>query len=160
MANRNFETMGMSLIKGEVHIYGSFTLLAGAGTIDATLVKGLGFGYAPGPAGVTVTKGSSPGVTSTAGIARTSAGLYTVTLEDPYIDAIDYEAHLLYPSGGTLTNRALMLTAPTNLGNGQVAPTFTIETVNSGGSATDLGTTFRCGFHIWLRNSSSVGFKP
>lgn len=160
MANRNFEMTELSLIKAGVHIYGSFALLAGAGTVDATSVKGLGFGYATGSSGVVVAKPSSPGVTSTAGIVRTGTGLYTITLEDPYPDVIMYDATLIYPSGGTYTNRVVALTVPTNLGNGQVAPTFSLQVINSGGSGVDPGATYRVGFHLWLRNSSSVGFKP
>lgn len=161
MANTNFDRGHLLIGKRLVHIFGSFQLLAGSGTVVASSVKGLGFGYAPNLQGVMALKaGPRPGITSTPGITYVSAGTYDITLEDSYIDAIDYEAHLIYPSGGTLTNAARMYTSPTNLGVGGLAPTFRVATIVTGGTLTDLGTTFRLGFHIWLRDSTVQFVKP
>lgn len=167
MANTNFDHGHWTLGKRLVHIFGSFAAPSGSGgagsngSFDPTSVKGLGFGYAPNLQGIMALKsGQRPGITSTAGIVWVSAGVYTVTLEDSYIDAVDYEAHITPPNGGTLTNSVRMLTSPTNLGTSGKAPTFTFNAFTSGAVLTDFGATYRVGFHIWLRDSSVQFVKP
>ena len=161
MANTNFDRGHLVIGKRQVHIEGSFQLLAGTGTVVASTVKGLGFGFAPNQQGIMAPKTQPrPGIQDIGGIVWVSAGTYDITLEDSYIDAVDYDAHLIYPSGGTLTHRALVYTNPVNLGTSGRAPTFRVVTVVTGGTPTDFGTTFRLGFHIWLRDSTTNYVKP
>ena len=161
MANTNFDCGHYTIGKRLPHIFGSFQLLAGSGTVVASTVKGLGFGFAPNLQGVMAAKTvAKPGIQDIGGIVYVSAGTYDITLEDSYIDAIDTEAHLIYPSGGTLTHRALFYTNPTNLATSGRAPTFRLVTTVTGGTPTDLGTTFRAAFHIWLRDSTVQFVKP
>lgn len=159
MSNRRYDR---DWVLGEriIHIFGSFACPSGSSGVTASSVKGFGFGYAPLNGVMALKPSASPGITSTPGIAYTSAGLYTVTLEDPYIDAIDWDAHLIIPSGGTFSNAAKIETVPTNLGASGLAPTFTITTLTSGGTPTDFGATYRVGFHIYLRDSSVQFNKP
>lgn len=167
MSSRNYDRGHWLLGKRLVHIFGSFAAPTGVGgagangAFDPTSVKGLGFGYAPNQQGIMALKGSAqPGIISTPGIIWVSAGVYTLTLEDSYIDAVDYEAHLTVPSGGTKTHIANMLTLPTNLATGGRAPTFTFNVSTLDGTLTDFGPTFRVGFHIWLRDSTVNYVKP
>lgn len=167
MANTNFDRGHLCIGKRLPHIFGSFAAPSGSGgagsngSFDPTSVKGLGFGYAPNLQGIMALKaGQRPGITSTAGVIWVSAGVYDLTLEDSYIDAIDYEAHVIPPSGGTLTHIARMLTLPTNLGTGGKAPTFRFNVATSAGTLTDFGATYRIGFNIWLRDSTVQFVKP
>jgi hypothetical protein len=167
MSSHNFDRGHYVLGKRPVHIYGSFAAPTGVGGVgangafDATSVKGLGFGYAPNAQGVmTLQPQGRSGISSLPGVIWVSAGVYTLTLDDSYIDAINWEANIIPPSGGVITNGARICTLPTNLGTGGKAPTFTINTFVSGGTLTDLGPTFRVGFHLWLRDSTVGYAKP
>jgi hypothetical protein len=168
MSSHNFDRGHLLLGKRQAHIFGSFAAPTGVGgagaangAFDPTSVKGLGFGYAPNQQGIMALQAAArPGISSVPGVIWVSAGVYTMTLDDSYIDATDWEAHVIPPSGGTLTNIARILTLPTLLGTGGKAPTFTFNVATSGGTLTDFGPTYRIGFHLWLRDSS-VGFsKP
>lgn len=167
MSSRTFTIGHYVLGKRAVHIYGSFAAPTGVGgagangAFDPTSVKGLGFGYAPNQQGIMALKPSaSPGIISVPGIVWVSAGVYTLTLEDSYLDAVDWEAHVIPPAAGTLTNTARLLTLPTNLATGGRAPTFTFNAFTSGATLTDFGPTYRIGFHLWLRDSSVNFVKP
>lgn len=159
MSNRNADKARLVLGKRIWEIEGSFIALAGAGTVNAALVKGFGFGYTPVNGVMTLKPNASQGVSSIPGIVRTGTGLYTITLEDPYLDYITCEAWLMVP-GGT-SNDAAIETNPTNLGVSGLAPTFTLVTMNgSTGTATDLGTTFVVCFRLVLRDSTVQYNKP
>lgn len=159
MSNRNYDKPALVLGKRLVEIVGSFVPLGGAGTIDPTLVKGWGFGFAPTAGAMALKPSASPGIASTPGILRTGTGVYTLTLEDNYIDAILWESHIIRPAG-TSTGGVSILTSPTNLGSGTLAPTFTLVTNSTVGTAADLGTTYRVGFRLWLRDSTVNYGKP
>jgi hypothetical protein len=73
MANRQFQQFQGTLDKGVVHVQGSF---APAGTGAPTDVKGKGFS-----------------------VARTSAGLFTITLQDAYQHLIAGTAQLQLATG-------------------------------------------------------------
>src|SRR6185437_15287584 len=47
MSNRNHDKLHGLIGPGKIIVDGSFVPLTGAGTVDATKVTGLGFGYAP-----------------------------------------------------------------------------------------------------------------
>lgn len=167
MSSRNYDRGHYLLGKRSVHIFGSFAAPTGVGgagangAFDPSSVKGLGFGYAPNQQGIMALKPSAqPGISSTPGVIWVSAGVYTLTLEDSYIDAVDWEAHVIPPSGGTLTNIARILTLPTLLATGGKAPTFTFNVATTGGTLTDFGPTYRVGFHLWLRDSTVNFVKP
>ena len=167
MSSHNFDRGHLILGKRLVHIFGSFAAPTGVGGVgangafDPTSVKGQGFGYAPNQQGIMALQPQArPGISSLPGIIWVSAGVYTLTLDDSYIDVIDSEAHLIVPSGGTITSSAAFTTLPTNLATGGKAPTFTLNTFVAAGTLTDLGVTYRIGFHLWLRDST-VGYpKP
>lgn len=168
MSSRNYDRGHYLLGKRSVHIFGSFAAPTGVGgagaangAFDPTSVKGLGFGYAPNGQGIMALKPSAqPGISSTPGIIWVSAGVYTLTLEDSYLDATDWEAHVIIPSGGTVTNAVKMLTLPTNLATGGKAPTFTFNAYVAASTLTDFGPTYRIGFHLWLRDSTVNYVKP
>jgi len=158
MSNRNADKARLILGKRIWEIEGTFVALAGAGTVVAANVKGWGFGYAPVNGVMALKPTASLGVTSVPGILRTGAGVYTITLEDPYIDFISASAWLQGP--GPNANDAQILQTITNLGSSSLAPTFTLNTNNSGGAATDLGTTYSIGFRLVLRDSTVNYNKP
>lgn len=167
MSSRNYDRGHYLLGKRSVHIFGSFAAPTGVGGVgangafDATSVKGLGFGYAPNGQGIMALKPSAqPGISSIPGVIWVSAGVYTLTLEDSYLDATDWEAHVIPPAAGTLTNSVRLVTLPTNLATGGKAPTFTFAAFTSGGTPTDFGATYRIGFHLWLRDSTVNYVKP
>lgn len=167
MSNRDYERGHLQLQKRSCHIFGSFAAPTGVGgagangAFDPTSVKGLGFGYAPNQQGIMALKPQAqPGISSLPGIIWVSAGVYTLTLEDSYIDAQSWNAYVNPPSGGLLTNQARIVTLPTNLGVGGKAPTFTINTFVVAGTLTDFGPTFRIGFDLWLRDSTANYPKP
>src|SRR5437660_10084646 len=109
MSNRNADKARLILGKRIWEFDGSFQALAGAGTVDASKVRGFGFGYVPQNGVVALKSAASPGVNSTPGIVRTGTGTYTITFEDPYIDFITAEAWLMTP-GGTVNDAAIQAT--------------------------------------------------
>ena len=166
MANRNFDT-GWTIGKRLVDITGSFIpLTTNTGTILATGVKGLGFGFAPvGSPGVMAKQTSPvrPGITSAPGITHPSTGLYTITLDDAYRDINFLSSDL----SAAVTGSALW-TQPvepwTNTGvlgaaNG-IAPTVQFLIINSSGSPTDASAAMRLNFYIQLEDSTVQFGKP
>jgi hypothetical protein len=159
MSNRNADKARLILGKRLWEIEGSFVALAGAGTVTASTVRGFGFGYAPLNGVMTLLPRATQGISSTPGIVRTGTGLYTITLEDSYIDYVTCAAWLM-PPGGTV-NDAAIETAPTNFGVSGLAPTFTLVTYSGAtGTAADLGTTFTVCFRFVLRDSTVQYNKP
>jgi hypothetical protein len=165
MANRNFD-QGYCIGKRLIDIAGSFFALTGGGTVAASSVKGLGFGYAP-TAGV-MTKQAAPvrpGITSTPGIVRTSTGLYTITLDDSYRDINILSCDLGAPSTGSA-----LWTQPvepwTNTGvlgaAAGVAPSVQVLIINASGSPSDPGSSnaFRVHFFVQCEDSSVQFQKP
>jgi hypothetical protein len=73
MANRTFQQFQGTLDKGIVHVQGSF---APAGTGAPTAVRGAGFS-----------------------VARTSAGLFTITLQDKYVSLISGQVSVQLATG-------------------------------------------------------------
>lgn len=155
MSNRNADKATLILGKRIWEIEGSFVCpVAGANPIVPATVKGLGFGYAfQGRAmALKPTGQGQSGITSTPGILRTGAGVFTVTLEDPYIECITALAWLSGPAG---VNDAVV-TTQANLNTVQVAPTFTIATYNgTTGTPADLGVTYTVNFRFKFRDSTA-----
>lgn len=159
MANRNFQT---SWVIGEriVDIAGSFVPLTGAGTVVASTVRGLGFGYAPS-AGVMTLFGNvstKSFLTTTPGIVRTGTGLYTVTLEDPYIEAKAVGCDLAVASASP--NWAQPIEPIANLASSTAAPVISIQIINASGSAVDASSGGRLHFFVSLRDSTTQFQKP
>jgi hypothetical protein len=159
MSNRNADKPRLIFGVRQWEIEGTFQALGGAGTVVASAVKGFGFGYAP-VNGVMALRTESvvSGVTSTPGIVRTGVGLYTITLEDPYIDYVTAMAWLMGP--GPNANDAQFQQTVSNLNTLNTAPTFTLVTSTTGGAAVDLGTTYNIGFRFVFRDSTRQFNKP
>jgi hypothetical protein len=164
MSNRNYFRGHLVPGPRRVHIAGSFACPASSAGVTPSTVKGLHFGYAPlGPSFVMALRaqpGNNPTPLSTPGIVYNSAGNYTLTLEDTFIDYDGYDAELSVPSGGPYTNIVNILNPPANFATLNTAPSFTFVTTNSGGTPTDLGATFRINFNLWLRDSTVEYGKP
>lgn len=163
MANRNFD-QGYVIGKRLIDIMGSFIALTGSGTITASSVKGLGFGFAP-VAGVmkAQTAPVRAGITSTPGIARTGTGLYGVTLDDSYRDINFVSADLGAPVSGSglwaqpvepWTNTGALGAAV------GIAPTVQFLIINSSGTPTDASGTMRMHFAIQCEDSTVQFSKP
>jgi hypothetical protein len=154
MSNRTFD-LPYTVGPGRVRICGSFAPIpASAGSvINASLVNGFGFGYAPVKGVMTLQAKAQSGISSTPGIVRTGTGTYTVTLDDSYIACDAQEVQLGIPlSGGTL--QATWVPVVANLNAPGLAPTFTIV-LRSSGFPTDVGGTgFLISFIYVMRNST------
>src|SRR5882762_2235206 len=160
MSNRNADKAILVLGKRLWEIEGSFVALAGAGTVVAANVKGWGFGYSP-VNGIMTLKAANQvsGITSVAGIVRTGVGVFTLTLEDPYIEVVAAGAFLQGP--GPNVNDAMVRQAVTNANAVGLAPTLTIDTYNGNtGAASDLGTTYTVCFRLKLRDSTDNYNRP
>lgn len=161
MANRNFDT-GYVIGKRLIEISGSFVPLTGAGTIVASSVKGFGFGFAPNSAGVMALQPnvqSKSFLTTTPGILRTGTGLYTITLEDPYLDCNYYGADLAAPVAGSAL-WAQPVEPVANLGSSTAALVFSLLIVNNAGTPTDAAANMRMYFSMILRDSTAQRVKP
>ena len=160
MANRRFDNDDKTLGVGLRRIYGSFVPLTGAGIVAASTVKGMGFGYAP-IAGVMALKTSaSQGVSGTPGIVRTSTGLYTITLEDSYLDLVSILCSLQVPAAGIASGLdAYPVTLP-SVGVAATASTFQIVILNSSGVVTESVASCRICFEAVFRDSSVQFNKP
>lgn len=156
MANRNLDT---SYVIGKrlIDIAGSFGT-NGSSSPAASSVKGLGFGYAPS-AGVMAVKGSSPGVTTTAGVVRSTTGTYVITPEDTFQDVNVFSTDLQVASAsanwaqpGPIANTAVA----------NQAPNLTIFVINSSGSLQDVAAnaSSRVHFFIQFRDSTVQFQKP
>lgn len=161
MANKNFD-QGFCIGKRLIEIAGSFIPLTGAGTVVASNVKGFGFGYAPNSAGVMTLQpnvASKSFLTTTPGIVRTGTGLYTVTLEDNYLDVNLFSADLAAPVAGSAL-WAQPVEPVANLGSSTAAPVFSILIVNASGTPTDAAANMRMYFALQMRDSTTQRVKP
>lgn len=162
MSNRNLD-QSYCVGKRLIDIMGSFVPLTGAGTVVASTIKGLGFGYAPNSSGVMVlrglTGGNNPVPKSTPGVVRTGTGVYTITFEDVYADCIDAGCDLAVPAGGSAL-WVQPVEPVTNLNTAFTAPTLTMTIINSSGTPTDAAGSSRIYFRCTFRDSTVQFFKP
>jgi hypothetical protein len=160
VANRQFQT-GWCLGERLIEISGSFVPLTGAGTVVASSVKGEGFGYAPiaGVMKLQPNLASKNFLTTTPGIVRTGTGLYTVTMEDQYLDINDFTADLAAPIAGSAL-WAQPVEPVANLGSTTAAVVLSILIVNSSGTPTDAAANMRMYFSAIFRDSTTRFNKP
>jgi hypothetical protein len=122
MANRQFQQFQGTLDKGVVHIQGSF---APQGTSAPTTVRGTGFS-----------------------VARTSAGLFTITLQDKYMSLIAGDAQVQLAAAADLVAQ---------IGNVDVSSAKTVEIrILAAAVATDISANAnnRVHFNLILKNST------
>jgi hypothetical protein len=160
MADKNLDVpkvIGKRLIK----IVGSFQALAGAGTVIASQVRGLGFGYAPvnGVMALRAQPGNNPTPLTTPGILRTGTGLYTVTLENPYLECVKFMCNLGIPAAG-VNLYAVPVEPTTGFATAQTGPTVTILLQTATGTPTDGANTERVYFSLSVRDSTTGYQKP
>jgi hypothetical protein len=165
MSNRNFD-QGYTIGKRLIDVAGSFVpLTSSTGTIVASKVKGLGFGYAPIAGVMTLQTSARSGITSTPGVAHPSGGLYTLTFDDSYREINVISCDLAAPSSGSAlwsqpvepwTNTGVLGAAA------GIAPSIQLLTINSSGSPTDVGTpnAFRLHFFVQFEDSTVQFQKP
>jgi hypothetical protein len=163
MANRRYDRdwcLGERLIT----ISGSFGTNAGSAIVAAN-VKGFGFGYAPS-AGVMTLFGniaSKNYLTTTPGIVLSGTGIYTVTLEDPYIDMIAASVNIQVAASGASANDMILGTA-VNLGSSTAAPAIQLLTINGGSGAAATpnaaNANSRVNFQFIFRDSTVQFNKP
>lgn len=158
MSNRQLQS---SWVIGEriVDLAGSFVPLTGAGTVVAANVRGLGFGYAPSAGTMTLQpKTALNPLTTTPGIVRTGTGLYTVTFEDAYIEAVAVGVDLAVASASA--NWAQALEPIANQASSTQAPVLSLQIINSSGTAVDSAANCRMHFFIRFRDSTTRYSKP
>ena len=159
MANRNFD-VAWSIGKRLIDIIGSFVPLTGAGTIVASSVKGLGFGYAPVAGVMALQTTGRPGITSgPGGILRTGVGMYTIQADDSYQDLNFFDCTLAAAN----TSGTGLWAQPVNNATGftpGVGPTVTMLIVNSSGTPTEATAGQRVYFDLQLRDSTTQFNKP
>lgn len=160
MSDRNFDKAYV-IGKRLIDISGTFVPLTGAGTVAASTVRGLGFGYLPVSGTWTKRTAERSGITgSTSGITRTATGTYTVTFEEAFRDIYYQSADLASPNTSGSALWAQPVATATNLNTAATAPTITILIVNSSGSPTDAASGQKVYFHVQF-DDSTVGFnKP
>ena len=148
-------------------VCGSFVPLTGAGTVVASTVKGLGFGYAPNSSGVMAlraTPGNNPVPLSTPGITRVSAGLYSIVFEDPYLDVEFFDAILAGPATGIASGGKALSAQPVEpvagLATANKAPTAQVVIVDNTGTPTEGIANCRLYFELWFRDSTAQYAKP
>lgn len=160
MANRQFQN-GYVIGERIIDLVGSFVPLTGAGTVLASKVTGLGFGYAPsGNPGIMTLQpriAQSP-LTSTPGILRTGTGLYTITFEDNYLEMVGVSVDLAVAAASA--NWAQALEPIANIASSTLAPTLSLQIINSSGTAVDSAANCRLHFFIRFRDSTTRYGKP
>lgn len=159
MSNRDYDKLGGVIGKGLIPIWGSFVPLTGAGTVVASNVRGFGFGYAPtnGVMKLKAQPQNNPTPLTTPGILYVSAGLYSVTLEDPYLDCVRFGCDLALPATGANLS-AVPVEPIVGINTANTGPTFKILLQNAAGSPTEGATTQRVYFAMLMRNST-VGYQ-
>jgi L-serine deaminase len=162
MANRRFDR-DWCLGERCVQIWGSFGTNGGAAIVAST-VKGFGFGYAPVNGVMTLQPNrSSISLTTTPGIVLSGTGIYTVTLEDPYIDLVSVGVSIQASAQGVNANDMIVGTV-TNLGSSTAAPAIQLFTVNGGTGAaatpTAANANSRVNFTFIFRDSTVQFNKP
>jgi len=160
MSNRNHDKLHGLIGPGKIIVDGSFVPLTGAGTVDATKVTGLGFGYAPvkGVMALITPPQNNPIPLSTPGIVRTGTGLYTITFEDPYLEVVSFRCDLAVAAAGSAL-RAVPVEPITGTSTANTAPTITIVILN-GATPTDAAASQRVHFHAVFRDSTTRYQKP
>jgi len=154
MANRNLDT-SYCFGKRLIDIAGSFGT-NGASNPVAANVKGLGFGYAP-QNGTMAVKGSSPGVTTTAGIVRSATGTYVITPEDPFADLNVVSCDLQVASASANWAQPGPVA---NLAVSNQAPNVTLFVINSSGSLQDIAANASSRVHFFMQfRDSTVQFQ-
>lgn len=166
MSNRRLDqpwTVGQR----KIIVSGSFVPLTGAGTVAASTVRGLGFGYAPDSTGVMALRaapGNNPVPLSTPGIVRTGTGLYTIVLEDPYLSLEFWTPSLAGPATGIATGGSALFAQPvspaTGTGTASTGPTLTVVIVNNAGVPTECIAGCRVHFEAHFRDSTEQYTKP
>lgn len=159
MANRRFDAP-YCIGERRITIAGSFVPLTGAGTVVASTVKGFGFGYAPIAGVMTLVSSARPGVSGTPGVVRTSAGLYTITLDDSYEDVEHITASYWTPAAGLGTPLIVNPTTTTSFGVAATASSFQVVLTTTTGTPTDSGASCRISFLVTLRDSTVQFAKP
>lgn len=162
MSNHNFDRP-WCLGKRKIDFSGSFVPLTGAGTIDATKVTGLGFGFAfsqvTGVVALRSQPANNPTPNTTPGILRTGTGLYVVTFDDTYQDVDAVSVDLAAPvSGSALWAQAVEPIA--NLATANKGPALSILIVNNAGTPTDAAANMRLHFIVVFRDSTVQRAKP
>lgn len=160
MANRQFQN-GYVIGERIVDLVGSFVPLTGAGTVAASTVRGLGFGYAPsGSPGVMALQPriAQSALTNTPGIVRTGTGLYTVTFEDAFLEAVGVSADLQVAAASP--NWVQVLGEVANQGSSTLAPVLSLQIINASGVAVDAAASGRVHFFIRFRDSTTRYGKP
>ena len=160
MSNHDFDRGSWGLGKRRIELRGLFVPLGGAGTVAAATVKGFGFGYAPVNGVNTLQPTARPGISGTPGIVRTGVGVYTLTLDDSYLDLESINATCMCPAGGGGAAEAQFSATVTNLGVSGQAPVFTLNLMTSSGTPTDLGSTYKVCFQVNLIDSTVQLQKP
>lgn len=160
MSDKNLDR-AWTIGKRSIRIAGSFQVLSGAGTIVASKVTGLGFGFAPvnGVMALRAQPGNNPTPLTTPGILRPGTGLYTIIMENPYLGCDSFTCCLAVPAAGAQL-WAVPVEPITGLGTAGTGPTFTILLMNNAGTPTDGLTTERVHFDIIVRDSTVSFSKP
>lgn len=162
MSNKNLDRP-WCIGKREVTIAGNFVPLSGSGTIVASKVQGLGFGFKPdkstGVMALAAQPGNNPTTLTTPGILRTGTGVYTIVFEDPYLELLSFQCELACVSGG-VNSFAQMLEPVTGLATANTGPTVTITIVNGSGTPVEGATTQRLYFIATFRDSTVGYVKP
>lgn len=161
MANRRFDrdwALGERLIR----LYGSFAT-NGSSAIVASGVKGFGFGYAPSAGVMTLQPNvnSKNFLTTTPGIVLSGTGVFTVTLEDTYIDCVAALASMQLSTAGSTD---VIIGTMSNLGSSTAAPAIQILCINSttGGAVAPpaANANNRINFEFVFRDSTVQFNKP
>ena len=164
MANRRFNRNLYTIGEREILIAGSFVPLTTTGTITASSVTGLGFGYAPNSAGtMALQTAARPGISGTPGIIYTSPGDYAITLDDCYLEVTSVTGSIgnKYGTNGAENLFFHVDDPPAATFSAGTATKITIHTVNSSGTHVDApATNMRVHFAILLRDSTVTYGKP
>lgn len=160
MSDKNLDR-AWTIGKRSIRIAGSFVPLAGAGTVVATNVRGLGFGYAPvnGLMALKAQPGNNPTPLTVPGILRTGVGVYTIILENPWLGCDSFTVSLGVPVAGVQL-WAWPVEPITGMATAGTGPTFTILLANNAGTPTEGAVTQRVHFDIIVRDSTVSFNKP
>jgi hypothetical protein len=128
MANRLYNQFGLALEKSVVCLYGQFTVAAaGAPTLVAAKSKGI------------------------ASVVRNSAGNYTITLQDTYIDLLMLDVIIQNATAPAAPSFRIV----SQTVSAAATKAIVIQFATSAGTATDPGSGERILFAIDLKNSTA-----
>lgn len=126
MANRLMQQFQWSLEKKMVHLYGKVAIGAsGAPTLDAANSKGI------------------------ASIVRNSAGKYTITLQDPYVQFMSFVPTIQLASGSPGVVQQVVRSVDTT-----VAQTVVVEFLDATLTAADIANGATLFFKVVLKDTS------